>query len=541
MNTMYKSLFLIIFISFSLQAQNFTKQDSIRGSITTERAWWDVIKYTLDISVYPQKKEISGSNTITYKVIKAHQMLQFELQAPLVIDSILQNKTALTYTNFGISYFVNLIKKQAKGNQENLTIYYHGKPKEAVKPPWDGGITWEKDKLKNPFIASANQAIGSSIWWPCKDHPADEAASMQITITAPTPLTSVSNGRSTHILENADNTTSYTWEVNNPINDYAISLNIANYTHFNEIYKGLNGELDCDYYVLPSNLLKAKTQFKDVAKTLKAFEYWFGAYPFYKDGYKLVEVPYLGMEHQSCIGYGNQYKKGYLGKPMGTSPWALSFDYIIVHETGHEWFANSITCKDVADLWIHESFTTYAESLFVDYHYGKQAANEYVQGLKSYVQNNRPIEGMHHVHHHGSTDMYFKGSLMLHTLRQIVNNDEKWRNILQDINKTFYHKTVSGLELIDFINHKTLVDVKPFFEQYLNTTNIPELILKQEGDTIYYKWNKEIVDHFNIPVKIYLDTKTVWIRPKIKKWQKLKGKFSKFKVDANFYINYLIN
>ncbi|NIJ46155.1 aminopeptidase N [Wenyingzhuangia heitensis] len=533
---MLKGFLLFILWSCSLSAQNFTKQDSLRGSLTKERTWWDVQKYTLDVTVFPETKMISGNNTITYKVLSPYQILQFELQDPLQIDSILQDKNKLTYSKIGISYFVNLIKKQKKNRLENITIYYHGQPKEAIDPPWDGGIVWSKDPYQKPFIATANQAIGASVWWPCKDHPADEADAMQITVTCPTPLINVSNGKCTHITRNKNNTTSYTWEVNNPINDYGISMNIANYANFSETYYGLNGKLNCDYYVLSSNLLKAKVQFKDVAKTLKAFEYWLGPYPFYKDGYKLVEVPYLGMEHQSCIGYGNQYKKGYLGKPMGLSSWGLQFDYIIVHESGHEWFANSITCKDVADLWIHESFTTYAESLFVDYYYGTQAANEYVQGLKPFVKNDKPIVGHFNVHNEGSGDMYFKGSLMLHTLRQIVDDDVLWREILKEINTKFYHQTVSGKTLIDFINSKTKLDVKPFFKQYLHTTDIPELVLKQDGEFISYQW-KNTVANFNIPVKTYLNHKKIWITPNTTTWQQVKGNISDFTVDKNYYIH----
>ncbi len=528
--------YLFFVICYSLQSQKkFTKQDSIRGSVTLERSWWDVKKYNLDVHVYPDDKTIRGKNTITYKVLKSYQKLQFELQEPLVIDSILQQHQKLKYSSTGISYFVDLQKQQLQNQTETLTIYYHGKPKKAKNPPWDGGIIWSKDIFNQPFIASANQAIGASIWWPCKDHPTDEAEQVTIKITAPSQLVSVSNGRCTEIVKNKDGTDTYTWQVNNTINTYGVSLNIANYTHFKNVYKGLKGKLDCNYYVLSHNFLKAKTQFKDVFKTLTAFEYWFGSYPFYKDGYKLVEVPYLGMEHQSCIGYGNQYKNGYLGNPMGLSDWALKFDYIIVHETGHEWFANSITCKDVADLWIHESFTTYAESLFLEYFYGKQAADEYVQGLKPYVKNDKPIVGEFNVHHHGSNDMYFKGSLMLHTLRHLINDDILWKQILEKISTTFYHQTVSGKELIDFINNNTTIDVIPFFKQYLNTTQIPQLLLKQQGDEVLYKWIN-VIDGFNYAIEISVNNLKTWITPKINEWTSLQGSIKDININPNFYI-----
>lgn len=536
--TFNKSLIFIFFLSLlNLKAQtHFTQQDSLRGSITPERAWWDVTKNTLDVTIFPNNKSISGSNTITYKVIQSYQTLQLELQAPLVIDSILQDKKTLKYNQKGYSYFVDLQKKQIPNALENLTIFYHGKPQEAKKAPWDGGLVWQKDPKGSHFIASANQQIGASVWWPCKDHPADEMESAKITITCPNPLMNVSNGRSTSIHKNNNNTTSYTWEVTNPINNYGISINIANYANFSETYKGLKGDLDCNYFVLKENVNKAKKQFKDVPKMLTAFEYWFGPYPFYKDSYKMVETPYLGMEHQSCVAYGNNYENGYLGKPMGDSKWGSKFDFIIIHESGHEWFANSISCQDVADMWIHEAFTTYSESLFLDYHYGTQAANEYVQGIKSLVRNDKPIIGAYNVHNHGSSDMYFKGSLMLHTLRQIVNDDDKWRNILLGINKTFYHKAITGQQMIDYINQQIeKVDLEGFFDQYLKTTKIPQLSVKQVKGNIYYKWTN-VVANFNIPIKIYLNEKENWLQPKAKNWKKIKGNLNDLKVDKNFYV-----
>lgn len=533
---MYKFVYICIFICNILCAQNnFTKQDTLRGSITPERAWWDVSDYTLDVHVFPKTKSIKGSNIITYKVLKPHQTLQIELQTPLVIDSIIQNKQKLSHHKIGFSYFINLLKKQKVNTSEKITIYYHGKPKEALKAPWDGGIVWSKDQNGNDFIATANQSIGASIWWPCKDHPADEAESMQITMTCPNPLMDVSNGRNIKTQKNKDHTTSYTWKVTNPINSYGVSLNIAKYAHFSETYRGIKGNLDCNYFVLPNNLNKAKTHFKDVPKMLKAFEYWFGPYPFYEDGYKLVETPYLGMEHQSCVAYGNKYLKGYLGYSMGTSEWGKKFDFIIIHESGHEWFANNITCKDVADLWIHEAFASYSEALFVDYHYGTKAGNEYAQGQRSLVKNDVPIIGTYNVHHEGSSDMYPKGSLMLHTLRQIVDNDKKWKNILRGLNKEFYHQTVTGDQIIDYINKKIKTDLTSFFKQYLTTTKIPTLVIKQKKDGLYYTW-ENVVDDFKIPLKIYLNGKEKWIVPKEKEWKKISGKYQQFKVDKNFYI-----
>ncbi len=534
MYTTKQLLFFVFIPSIVFSQNNFTQQDTLRGSITPQRAWWDIVTYNLDVQVYPKTKSIVGKNTFFYKVLSSEQTLQFELQAPMLVDSITQNQQKLNYTHTGISYFVALTKKQKEKALDSLTVYYHGQPKTAVNPPWDGGIIWKKDTDGNPIIATANQEIGASVWWPCKDHPADEPEEFTLTVTCPTPLINISNGTCTNIKINNDNTRSYTWKTKNPINHYGVSLNMANYSHFKEIYNGLNGKLNCNYYVLPNNLTKAKQQFKDVARTLTAFEYWFGPYPFYNDGYKLVEVPYLGMEHQSCIGYGNGYKNGYDGKKYGDSNWGLQFDYIIIHESGHEWFANSISCKDVADLWIHESFTTYAESLFVDYYYGTKAANEYVQGFKRYVYNDKPIIGTYNVHNQGSTDMYVKGSLLLHTLRQIVNNDVLWRNILLKINKVFYHQTVNTKLIIEFLSNETHLNLHPFFEQYLTTTKIPELLVKKEKNKLFYKWNN-VIPNFYMPLKVTLNQQEKWITPNAQKWQEITG--TKLTVDPNFFVN----
>lgn len=533
---MYKFLLICTFCYHISLAQIFTKQDTLRGSITPERAWWDVKNYTLNLQVFPSTKSIKGSNTIRYKVLKSSKILQIELQNPMVIDSILQDEKKLNYQKKGYCYYVNLTKKQRVKATEKIEVFYHGKPKEAVNPPWDGGFIWNKTRDGNEFIATANQSIGASIWWPCKDHPADEAESMQITITCPEHLTGVSNGKKIKTQNNSDHTTSFTWTVTNPINNYGVCINIANYTSFKESFNGINGNLSCTYYVLPQNLNRAKKHFKEVHKMLKAFEYWFGPYPFYEDGYKLVETPYLGMEHQSCIGYGNQYLKGYMGRLMGSSMWGNHFDFIIIHESGHEWFANSITCKDVADLWIHEAFTSYSEALFIEYYYGKKAGNEYLQGLKTIVKNDSPLVGVYGVNHEGSSDMYTKGSLMLHTLRQILNNDDLWRNILKGMNHDFYHQTVTGKQIQSYITKNSKLNLSKFFLQYLNTTKIPTLAIKSKKGYLYYRW-ENVVDDFKIPLKIYLNNKEKWITPRSQNWKKLKANIQDLKVDKNFYIN----
>jgi aminopeptidase N len=348
----------------------------------------------------------------------------------------------------------------------------------------------------------------------------------------------VSNGR----LLNVDkDTNTYHWFVSNPINNYGVNVNIGDYVHFGEKYLGEKGVLDMDYYVLKDNEGIAKEHFKDAPKMMKAFEYWFGPYPFYEDSFKLVEVPYLGMEHQSSVTYGNKYLQGYLGRDLSGSGWGLKFDFIIIHEAGHEWFANNITYKDAADMWIHEGFTNYSESLFLDYHYGADAANAYVQGIRKNIKNDRPIIGIYNVNREGSGDMYYKGSNLLHTLRQIVNDDEKWRAILRGLNEEFYHKTVTTDQIEQYISKKMKLNLKPFFDQYLRTTDIPKLEYKIKGNKLTYRFTNT-VENFAIPVRIFVDGKPIWLESNTK-WQtkKLRGDLSTVEVDPNFYIDKVAN
>ncbi|MBE9510419.1 MAG: M1 family metallopeptidase, partial [Bacteroidetes bacterium] len=385
--------FIFIICCFSQifsQTTSFTRQDTLRGSITEERKWWDLTYYHLDISVNPADSTIKGKNIVMYKVLEKNNVIQIDLQPPLILYKAFQNGKVLKIKHEGNVHFIQLVARQIPGAINEIELHYGGKPRVALRPPWDGGITWKKDRNNNPFIASSCQGIGASIWWPCKDHMYDEPDSMLISVTVPEDLIDVSNGKLRKVEAHDNKTKTYHWFVSNPINNYGVNINIADYAHFSEKYQGEKGELDCDYYVLKENLEKAKNQFKQVKLMLAAFEYWFGPYPFYEDGYKLVEAPYLGMEHQSSITYGNGYQNGYLGNDLSRSGWGEKFDFIIIHESGHEWFANSITYKDIADMWIHESFINYSESLFVEYHYGKQAGNEYVVGTRRNIRNDRP-------------------------------------------------------------------------------------------------------------------------------------------------------
>lgn len=536
-------LFVVLFSStVKLQAQDllnkkneFTRQDTLRGSITPERSWWDLAYYHLDVKVNPDNKFISGKNTIQYKVLESNTVMQIDLQSPMIITKIIQNGKALKFKDEGNAHFITLIDKQNIGDINSLEVSFEGHPKEAINAPWDGGFSWKKDNNGNHFVATSNQGLGASVWWPCKDHMYDEVDSMLISINVPKELMDVSNGRLKSVEQFGD-TKTYHWIVKSPINNYGVNINIGDYVNFSEKYDGENGFLDMDYYVLRDNLEKAKVHFNDAPKMMKAFEHWFGPYPFYKDSFKLVEVPYLGMEHQSSVTYGNKYLKGYLGQDRSNTGWGLMFDYIIIHEAGHEWFANNITVKDVADLWVQESFTTYSESLFLDYYNGKKAASEYVIGLRNDITNDKPLIGPYNVNKEGSSDMYSKGANILHTLRQLIEDDEKWRQILRGLNRTFYHQTVTTQQIENYISDQSGIDLTEFFNQYLRTTKVPTLEHNIDNNQLKYRWIN-VVEKFDMPVVVKLGNKTQWLFPKAEwKTMPIETGNASLEVDPNFYV-----
>ena len=531
----YSILLILLLSSLISVSQNFTRQDTLRGSITPQRAWWDLTYYHLDISVDPEKKYLKGSNTVHYKVLETSKEMQIDLQKPLKITRIVQDNKDLDYSLDGYSYFIKLKKNQKKGQIKSLKIFYEGTPKVAIRPPWDGGLTWTRDSNGKHFIASSNQGIGASIWWPNKDHMYDEVDSMLISVNVPKDLINVSNGRLRSI-EDFGETKTFNWFVSNPINNYGVNINIGDYVSFSEVYDGEKGDLDMIYYVLRDNIERAKSQFKDAIKMMQAFEHWFGPYPFYEDSFKIVEVPYLGMEHQSSITYGNKYMKGYLGRDLSRTGWGLKFDYIIIHEAGHEWFANNITYKDIADMWVHESFTTYSENLFLDYHYGKEAASDYVIGTRAGISNSSPMIGTYGVNKRGS-DLYTKGANLLHTLRQIAKDDEIWRMILRGLNSEFYHQTVDTNQIEEYISSKIGFDLTTFFNQYLRDIRIPNLEYSIFNGLLSYRWI-DVIENFTMPLEIEVLGKNIWIYPTTNK-KTLKINSDKIKIDRDYYVKSL--
>lgn len=495
----------------------YTKADSLRGELTPLRTCYDIKYYHLDVKVDIDKKFISGSNLFKFAAVDRFNKLQFDLFDNLSVDKVEYRGKSLPFTREYNAVFVTFPDYIEKGKLDSFTVHYSGNPIQATRAPWDGGFDWKKDSQGKPWVATACQGLGASVWWPNKDHQSDEVDGMLISVAVPNGLMNVSNGRLVKTEKMKGGYTKYHWKVDNPINNYNIALNIADYAHFQETYAGEKGPLSIDYYVLQENKDKIAHLKKNANETLKAFEHWFGPYPFYEDGYKLVETAHLGMEHQSAIAYGNKYKNGYLGNDGSRSGWGLKWDFIVVHESGHEWFGNNITAKDLGDMWIHESFTNYSEALFIDYFYGKEASQAYVNGNRRGIQNDIPLQGPYNVNKEGSGDMYNKGGVLHNMIRTMIDDDEKWRSLLRGINAKFYHQTVDYQDILNYMNEQSGIDLTRVVEQYVQRKSIPTLeIIENSPGVFMIRWISE-VDNFDMPVHIFdKDGKRQLIRPTTK-------------------------
>lgn len=507
-----KNIFVLVFVfglfhNYShaqlLENKNkFTRADTLRGTLTPLRTCYDINYYHLDVKFDIDKKFISGSNLFKFTAMQDFKALQFDLFANLEVEKVIYKGQSLPFKREFNAVFVTFPAMITKGSQDEFTVYYAGNPVIAKNAPWDGGLTFTMDSQGKPWVATTCEGVGASIWWPNKDHLSDEVDSMMISITVPTGLKDVSNGRLRKVTDLNDGYSRFDWFVANPINNYDVVANIGDYAEFTDTYNGEKNKLDLDFWVLPSDLEKAKAQFAaNVKPMLASFERWFGPYPFYEDGYKLVETPHLGMEHQSAVAYGNNFLNGYLGTDLSGTGWGLKWDYIIVHESGHEWFGNNITAKDLADMWIHEAFTCYSESLFVESQYGKQAGQEYVKGLRKQIANENPVVGFYGVNKEGSEDMYFKGAVVMNMIRTIINNDEKWCGILRGLNKTFYHQTVTYNDIINYINAQSGINLTPVFDQYLHYKGLPTLKFTWQNGKPYCRWIAD-AKGFNMPVRV---------------------------------------
>lgn len=517
----------------------FSRADTLRGTLSPLRTCYDINYYHLDVQLDISKKYLSGSNEFQFTATQNFNRLQFDLFANMQIGKVLYKGKALPFQREFNAVFIDFPQEIKKGTKDSFTVFYSGNPVIAKNPPWDGGFIFTQDKSGNPWVSVACQGFGASSWWPTKDHQSDEVDSMMVSISAPKGLQSISNGRLRSTIDQPDGYKQYNWFVANPINNYNVALYVGQYAHWSDQYQGEEGKLTLDYWSLKEDSLQAKPHWDaDVKPMLKSFEHWFGPYPFYQDGYKLVQAPFLGMEHQSAIAYGNGFKMGYSGSDLSSSGWGLKFDFITVHESGHEWFGNNITTKDVADMWVHEAFTNYSEALFTESQHGKAAAEAYVIGIRQNIRNDIPIIGIYGVNQEGSGDMYYKGANLVHLIRQLINNDEKFRMILRGLNKTFYHQTVTTEQIENYITKQSGLKLDKIFDQYLRHTHIPAFEYELKDGLLKYRWKAD-VKGFDMPIKVTLSPNTYSLIQPTENWKtvKIKGISNKtFKTDPNFYV-----
>lgn len=525
--------------------KTYTKADTLRGTLTPERTWWDVQRYELSFKPDFNDKSIAGSNEIAYKVVKPNNgsiKMQIDLQEPLVIDSVVYNGKNKLHFDKKESIWLVTVPVQKIASLNRVQIFYHGKVHQAKRAPWDGGFIFTTDSLGRPWMTVACQGLGASVWYPNKDHQSDEPdKGASLTMTVPDSLVAVGNGRLVFKKANKDGTATYKYNVVNPISNYCIIPYIGRYVNFKEKYAGEKGPLDVNYWVLDYNLNKAKTYMPDqVHKMFKALEYWFGPYPFYEDGYQLIDASHTGMEHQSAVSYGNKYKFGYGGRDASGYGWGMKWDFIIIHESGHEWFGNNITTKDLADMWVHEGFTNYSETLFVDYHYGVQAGNEYNYGIRKGIRNDKPIIPPYNVNAQGSGDMYPKGGNLLHSIRHGLNNDILFRNILRGLNAKFYHQTVTSAQVENYISATAKFDYSKVFDQYLRTVQIPTFNYYIENGKVFYRYIN-CIKGFNLPLSLKKEGLLLKIVPSIA-WQSVTLKpgqeqlFEKDAIEKMYYV-----
>jgi aminopeptidase N len=532
------ALVIGVVLPAAAQERTYARADTLRGSYTSPgRAWWDVTFYDLRVRINPADSSISGSNAISFRALAPGTELQIDLMTPLEVDSMVQAGRALRFRRDGNAFFTEPMAGAAGQAAPPITVYYHGKPRAAARPPWEGGFTWGTDSLHRSWVVTSDQGVGASIWWPNKDTQADEPDSMRIVVTVPKPLMNVSNGRLRKTTENRDGTVTYEWFVAQPINNYPVAINAGSYAHYSDVFQGEGGNLTLDFYPLSYHLDAARKQWAQVKPMLACFEKWFGPYPWYEDGYKLIETSHLGMEHQSAIAYGNGFQNGYRGRDLSSSGQGTKWDFIIVHESAHEWFGNNITTKDIADMWVHEGFANYSEGLYTECLFGKEAGAQYTVGSRYNLEGLRSIVTTYGVNANPPVDQYYKGGNMLHTIRQIIGDDEKWRGILRGLNQTFRHQTVTGKQVEEYIATQSGRDLSKVFDQYLRTTQIPVFDYRIQRDTLSFRW-QSVIPGFDMPIRVTTGPGEWTVLKPSGRWQRIPVRIpaEQFAVDPNYYV-----
>jgi aminopeptidase N len=512
-----------------------SRAELLRGEYGRYRANNDLLYYDLDVRIDPAKKWISGRNSVRFKMLKDDTRIQLELYANLSVDRIVHDGRELKYTRDHNTVYIDFPDTLRSGRTYTIDFHYSGAPLEVGR--FDA-LAFKKDPAGGDWINTANEGVGSSVWWPSKDQWRDEPEGMDIRVSVPNPLVNVSNGRFVAKTDLGDGYTKWHYRVHYPINSYNVSLNIANYVHFGETM----GELTLDYYVLPANLENARRQFAQVKPMMEAFQKYFGPYPFPKDGYKLIEVPYSGMEHQSAVTYGNRFANGYLERDWTGVGVSLKFDFIIIHETAHEWFGNAVSAAEQSDMWIHEAWATYMECLYVEHMFGYDDALKYTNGYKTKIGNKEPIIVQRGLARDPNQDQYFKGALFLHTLRSVVG-DVKWFKLIRDVYDQFKYKNIMTEELVALVNKQLSQDLTPVFDQYLRRAALPvlELTFNEAEQLVWYRWNADETA-FAMPIGVGDPTRWQTIQP-TSDWKSMtwRGAKDTFKVATDlYYVNVAI-
>ena len=483
-----------------------TPRAKLLGELTAPRTCYDVTFYELNIDIDLDNRMIAGYVDFYAWAVNEFTELQFDLAKNMVLDEVNYKGRSLTYTREEDAVFVTFPAVQA-GTQFQFRVTYHGKPAEAKKPPWDGGFVWEKDKAGRDFVGVACEGDGASLWWPCKDHPTEEPDSMAINITVPSDIMCVANGRLREKVE-TDVKTTYKWFVTKPINNYNVSVNIANYAVIADTIHSVTGIQPVTYYVLDYNETVAREHFKEARAMMRSLEKFFGPFPWWEDGYKLVETPYLGMEHQTAVAYGNDFKT----YERGIRTIYGYMDYIILHETAHEWWGNNITACDGADVWLHEGFAVYSEVLYVEDQLGYPMSIHYLLELRRGIQNRRAIVGPRGEYYWGFEDAYNKGAWILHTLRSVLDDDAMFFGILKGFQQEFAAQIVCTEDLVEYINNATVKDFTPFFDQYIFDRRPPTLEYSLTKDKLLYRYTG-ILPEFSMPVNVLVNKDEVRLQP----------------------------
>ena len=510
-----------------------TRADILRGEYGRYRANNDLLYYDLDVRVNPEKKFISGKNTIRFRMLKDDTRIQLELFSNYTIEKIVMGAQRLNYVRDHNTVYIDFPETLRSGRTYSIEFHYSGQPREQGR---FGALAFRTDPAGKHWINTANEGEGSASWWPSKDQWRDEPEGADIRVAVPNGLVNVSNGRFMGKTDLGDGYTRWDYRVHYPINSYNVSLNIAEYAHFAETH----GDLTMDYFVLPGNLEKAKVQFAQAKPMMEAFEKYVGRYPFPKDGFKLIEVPYSGMEHQSAVTYGNRYANGYLERDWTGVGVSLKFDFIIIHESGHEWFGNAVSAADVSDMWIQEGWCNYLEFIYVEALFGREDAIKYANGYKSKIGNAEPIITQRGIHRTPNQDMYFKGALFLDTLRNAVNDDARWWKLVRDTYERFKYQNIMTEDLVRFFSAELKQDMAPIFDQYLRRTALPvlELTFDEAEKTVAYRWKAD-ERGFAMPIKVGDPAKWQMIQPTTD-WKSMEWSAGKdaFRVATElFYVN----